>query len=64
MSKNFFELAELQIHREGKEPSQALIVDYAIKIRKWFDKHRGIGDKIMAGGKVYQYGNRFIVTNR
>lgn len=62
MGVNLFELAEVQLLREGQEPSRALILDRAITIRKWFDKHRGVANRILAGGRVYQYGNRFIVT--
>jgi len=62
---NLFILAEAELKREGKEPTEALIVDYAIKIRKWIDKHRAITtNKILAGGVVYHYGNRFFVNNR
>ena len=57
---NFFELAELQILKEGKEPTLDLIVDYAIKIRRWFDRHKGIGNKILAGADFYRYGNHYI----
>ncbi len=59
---NIFKLAELQLRREGREPAGDLLVDYAIKIRRWLDKHKGIADKIMAGGKVYQYKNRFVIA--
>lgn len=57
---NIFELAELQVIKEGKEVSQGLILDRAIKIRKWLDKHRGVYNKILQGYNVYQYNNRFI----
>jgi len=60
---NLFELAELQILKEGKEPTEALILSRAVVIRRWLDKHRGIADKILAGRKVYQYGNRFVCSN-
>jgi hypothetical protein len=58
---NLFNLAEIQILKEGKEPTKGLILSYAIKIRKFLDKHRGVADKILAGCKIYQYGNKFIV---
>jgi hypothetical protein len=64
MEKNFFELAETQILREGQEPTEALIIEYAVKIRAWFDRHKSTGDKILARNKVYQYGNRFVFSNR
>ena len=34
---NIFNLAELELRRENREPSQTLILDRAIKIRKWLD---------------------------
>ena len=62
MSLNLFELAVLQLKKEGKEISEVLILAYAIKIRKWLDIHRlKTARKILAGGKVYQYGNRLVV---
>ena len=68
---NIFILAELQLHREGQEVTREAILDYAIKIRKWQDKHRGIAEKILAGEiRVYnykntkKYGNRLIVDNK
>jgi len=61
MRGNLFELAELQLIRENKRPSSKLILNYAIKIRQWLDKHRGISDKILAGASYYQYDNRFII---
>jgi len=56
---NIFTLAELQIKNEGREPTNLLLLDRAIIIRKWLDKHRGIADKILAGDKFYQYKNTF-----
>jgi hypothetical protein len=61
---NIFELAERQILREGQEPTEALILAYAVKIRKFYDRHKGVADKILAGRNVYQYGNRFVFSNR
>jgi len=59
---NLFNLAELQLQREGREPSESLILSRAITIRKWLDKGRGaLAVKILTGGKVYQYKNRVIV---
>jgi hypothetical protein len=63
---NILSLAELQLHREGKEITPGIVLDYAIKIRKWQDKHRGMAEQILAGAKVYnyknikKYGNRLI----
>jgi hypothetical protein len=57
-------LAELQILKEGKEPNRALIVDYAIKIRRWLDRHKSIGSKILAGAEFYQYNNRIVFKDR
>ena len=60
---NLFNLAELQVHLEDKEPTEALILAYAIKIRRWLDKHRvGTARRILEGGKVYHYGNRIIIS--
>ncbi len=61
---NLFELAELQLLREGKNNFTELdLLDRAVKIRKWLDKHREItANKILAGGKVYHYGNRVVVA--
>jgi hypothetical protein len=59
---NLFELAELQLIKEGQEPTGAKILTYAVKIRRWLDKHRvGVARRIMAGGKIYQCKNRVIV---
>lgn len=58
---NLFELAELQLIKEGKVIYSDLeLLDRAVKIRRWLDIHRGIGDKILAGVKVWQRGNRFV----
>jgi hypothetical protein len=52
-------LAELQILKEGKEPNRTLIVDYAIKIRRWLDKHgQATARKILQGNTVYYYQNQ------
>ena len=60
---NIFKLAELQLLREGKNNfTDKELLSKAIFIRKWLDKHRqSIADKILAGGKVYQYNNRIVV---
>jgi hypothetical protein len=60
---NLFNLAEVEILREGKEPSEVLIIEYAVKIRHWLDIHKTIAKKILTGHKVYKYGNRFKVKN-
>jgi hypothetical protein len=50
---NLFELAERQILREGREPTEALILRYAVKIRRWLDKRKPITlNKILAGNRV------------
>jgi hypothetical protein len=54
---NLFELAELQLIREGKEPQDDLVIKYAIIIRKWWDKHGKHAQRIMQGGQIYNYGN-------
>jgi hypothetical protein len=58
---NLFNLAELQLHREAKEATEADILAYAVKIRKWIDNHKATATKILKGGKVYHYGNKIIV---
>jgi hypothetical protein len=55
---NLFDLAELQLIKEGKEISEAGILAYAVKIRKWLDRHKGKGEAILAGADFYQYGTR------
>ncbi len=56
---NIFKLAELELIREGKTKlSNSELIDKAIYIRQWLDKHRqNTAKKIMQGGKIYQYGN-------
>ena len=63
MKKNIFELAELQLHREGKAITEEKILDYSIRIRKWLNKHNSVADKILAGYRFYQYGNIFKRVN-
>jgi len=58
---NLFKLAEVQILKEGKEPTEARILSYAVKIRKWLDRHKGVGEAILTGREFYQYGNRVIL---
>ena len=57
---NLFNLAEAEIRREGRKPTKRLILKYAIKIRRWFDIHKGVGNRILAGEMFLQYDNRFI----
>ena len=58
---NIIELAKKQLLIEGKtEISELMVLDYAIKIRKWLDHHKGNSVKrIMAGTPKYQYGNSY-----
>jgi hypothetical protein len=59
MKLNLFELAEVELKRENKEPTKKLILDRAIVIRRWLDKHRqATAIKIMAGAEIYHYGNQ------
>jgi len=57
---NLFELAGLELQREGKNPNNLKdLVKRVIFIRKWLDKHRiSIANKIMAGDNIYHYKNR------
>jgi hypothetical protein len=38
---NLFELAEQQLQKEKKHYKMSDVIDYAVKIRKWLDKHSG-----------------------
>lgn len=44
---NLFELAELKLITENKIYTLDDVIDYAIKIREWLDKHPCIGNRIM-----------------
>ena len=56
---NLFELAEIQLSREGQNiDNKVCLLDRAISIRKWLDKHKNQADRILAGDKVYHYGNK------
>jgi len=57
---NLFELAGLELQREGKNTNNLTdLINRAIFIRRWLDKHRiSIADKIMAGDNIYHYKNR------
>jgi len=56
---NLFELAELQLIREGKNNfTDKELLSRAVTIRKWLDLHRQkTAEAIMQGQEVYQYGN-------
>ena len=45
---NLFELARVELTRENKEVTEAGILAYAVKIRKFCDKHNKMVDKILA----------------
>ena len=45
---NLFKLAQLELTRENKKVSEAKILSYAVKIRKFCDKHNKMVDKILA----------------
>ena len=58
---DIFGLAGLQLSRQGKDPNKNLIevLDKAIVIRRWLDKHsQDIAIKIMQGERIYRYGNK------
>ena len=60
MKVSIFKLAGLQLQRENKDHKNSILVlDRAIFIRKWLDKHsQATAIKILAGDKNYQYGNK------
>jgi len=54
---NLFELAEKQLQKERKHYTVTDVIDYAIKIRKWLDKHSGSVyglTKALDGHKAYR----------
>jgi len=57
---NLFNLAHTQLLREEKtDYTDSELLNRAISIRKWLDRHsHSIADKILAGDKVYHYGNK------
>ena len=59
-----FELAEMELQRQGRASYNLTdIIDKAVEIRAWLDKNRqGIAERVLAGDKVYKYGNRYITT--
>lgn len=53
-----FELAKLELVREGKDPNNAgEVAERALKIIAWMKKHGKHAIAIMQGAAVYQYGN-------
>ena len=55
---SIFELAELQLIREGKsQENTAELAKRVIVIAEWLKKHGRHTRAIMQGGKVYTYGN-------
>ena len=51
---NLFNLAEMQLRREGKEVTEINILNYSIKIRQWLNRHNnGIVKRILEGEQVY-----------
>ena len=60
MKINIFELAGIELQRENKNSSNLIdLLDRAIKIRKWIDKHNyKVAERILKGDKVYQYKNK------
>jgi len=62
---NLFKLAEIELQRENKSDyTLADILDKAIAIRKWIDKHStNVAQAIMDNKVVYQYGNTYQVIN-
>ena len=65
---NLLQLAELQLNKEGRgegdDNFKIDLLDRALAIRKWIDKHKAITEKILIRRKVYQYGNRFVFSNK
>lgn len=57
---NIFELAVKELKREKKNPQDLKqVINKAVIIRKWIDKHRGVTDKILQGYTIYKYKNTF-----
>lgn len=44
-------MAEKELIAEGKEYNLLAILDYAVKIRKWIDKHPKTTEIILQGGE-------------
>jgi hypothetical protein len=51
---NLFNLATKQLIKESKKTSLSSILDRAITIRKWMDRHPKATKHILAGGKYYR----------
>lgn len=54
---NLFTLAETQLQKEEKQYTISDVIDYAVKIRKWLDKHSGSvygALKAIEGKKAYR----------
>jgi hypothetical protein len=57
---NLFNLAGIELQREGKDPNNMkAVINKAVKIRRWLNKH-GIttARRIMQGAIVYNYNNQ------
>jgi hypothetical protein len=57
---NLFNLAGIELQREGKDPNNMkAVINKAVKIRRWLNKH-GIttARRIMQGATVYNYSNQ------
>jgi hypothetical protein len=59
MQLNIIDLAKRQILKERRVLKEDLILSYAVRIRKWLDKHsQKTAIKIMQGDNIYCYGNK------
>jgi hypothetical protein len=60
MKLNIFELAALQLHREGKSSfTDKDLIRHAMKIRKWLNIHnQNVVKKILQGETIYKYNNK------
>jgi hypothetical protein len=55
---DIFGLASLELVREGKDPNNlSELLDKAIKIRRWLNKHQKNAEAIMRGDTIYNYDN-------
>jgi len=58
---DIFNLAAIQLQHEGKDANKNMLalLDRAIEIRRWMDKHTTkTAVAIMQGAKIYRYGNK------
>jgi hypothetical protein len=56
---DIFGLASLELVREGKDPNNlSELLDKAIKIRRWLNKHQKNAEAIMQGANLYKYDNK------